>query len=264
MSTDISVLAKKIETDNRLMTEGGGNTLATYATGIDAKFRICQMLQQSQILPKALSTPQAILAVVLMGQEFGFAPLISCHIFDFIQGRATMRAAGMAALCTKEGGTFHVISNTSTSCKIRAVRPSRKWEETFEFTLEMAKRMGLAGKDNWIKNPEAMLYARCVSVLARRGWADVLGGLKSSEEMQDEEIVEGEPEPTTVRVMESVEARTTEAAQAITAEFAGQVDAEGEVIEEAPKHQLSDLKSVGEVKARQKLEQLKLKTADSI
>jgi hypothetical protein len=100
MSTDISVLAKKIETDNRLMTEGGGNTLATYATGIDAKFRICQMLQQSQILPKALSSPQAILAVVLMGQEFGFAPLISCHIFDFIQGRATMRAAGY-------GGSMH-------------------------------------------------------------------------------------------------------------------------------------------------------------
>lgn len=169
----------------------GGNTLADYARGIESKVAVCEMLLKSQVLPKALNSPQAIMAVILMGQEYGFAPMISCHMFDFIQGRATMRAAALAALCIKEGGAFHVISNTATSCKIRAVRPSKKWEETFEFTIEMAKRMGLAGKDNWQKHPEAMLYARCISVLARRGWADVLGGLLSSEEMEDsDEFVE--------------------------------------------------------------------------
>lgn len=261
--TDISALTKKIEVDNRLVTEGGGNTLATYAQGIDAKFRICQMLQQSQVLPKALNTPQAILAVVLMGQEYGFAPLVSCHLFDFIQGRATMRAAAMQALCMKEGGSFHVVSSTTTSCKIKAVRPSKGWEETFEFTNDMAKRMGLAGKDNWQKHPEAMHYARCISVLARHGWADVLGGLMSTEEVQDEQVVEGKPEPATIAVLESSEAKTDEAAKQIVAEFSSQFG-DIELEPEPVKPQLSAIKTTGETRAASKLEQLKLKTADNI
>jgi len=261
MGTDISVLAKKIESENRLQTEGGGNTLATYASGIDAKFRICQMLQQSQVLPKALSSPQAILAVVLMGQEYGFAPIVSCHLFDFIQGRASMRAAGMQALCVRNGGSFHVIEESATACKIKAFRPDRNWEQTFEFTIEMARRMGLAEKDNWKKHPEAMLYARCTSLLARRGWPDLIGGLQASEEMQDAAIVEEAPAESTAAVFASAEAQGAATVKAIEAEFTGSVDDNGEVVEEKPKAKLSDLNQSA-TKAKTRLEQLKKEMDD--
>lgn len=163
------------------------NTLQAYTEGLSAKLAFCQALIKSGLVPQSFKTPEAILAVTLKGQELGFAPMQALELFDFIQGRVTIRAAGMAALIQSRGGSIEMVEEGPTRCILRGVRPDRKWTQEVTFTMEEAGAMGLTGKDNWKKMPRFMLYARCVSVLCRRGWADLLCGLYSTEEMADSE-----------------------------------------------------------------------------
>jgi hypothetical protein len=151
------------------------------------------MLAKSGMIPQQFKTPQSVLAVILRGQELGITPMQSLEMFNFIQGKVTMSAAGLVALCQSRGGKFEVLEETDKACAIRATRPDRQWVQEYRFSIEDAHMMGLTGKDNWKKMPRWMLYARCVSVLCRRGWADILGGLYSSEEMRDSQAIEIEP-----------------------------------------------------------------------
>ncbi len=178
-----------VEMNNLVATKYGApteaNSLAGYAANLESKLKICDLLLKSRMLPSSLTSAQAVLAIVLKGQEYGFAPMTSCELFDFIEGRCAMRVAGMTALCQQEGGTFEVVEESADKCTIIAKRPSKKWEQKYTFKMSQAAAMGLSNKDNWKKMPEFMLYARCISVLCRRGWADILAGLYSSEEMSD-------------------------------------------------------------------------------
>jgi hypothetical protein len=47
---------------------------------------------------------------------------------------------------------------------------------TAEFTHEMAVAAGLAGKQNYKKHPDDMMWARAVSKLCRRLFADCFAG----------------------------------------------------------------------------------------
>ena len=195
------------------------NSLAGYAANLESKLKICDLLLKSRMLPGSLTSAQAVLAIVLKGQEYGFAPMTSCELFDFIQGRCAMRVAGMTALCKQEGGTFDVVEETADKCTIIAKRPSKKWEQKYTFKMSQAAAMGLSNKDNWKKMPEFMLYARCISVLCRRGWADILAGLYSSEEMSDgADVIDVSPQQSapkgagkTVEVLQAEEVKPTTA-----------------------------------------------------
>jgi hypothetical protein len=166
-----------------------GKSLGAYVSGLELKYRFCQMLTQGGMIPDSIKklgekAPQAALSIMLIGGEYGFAPMRSLELFNYIQGRVVPTAAALAAICVNSGGSFDVISETPQGVRIRARRPDRQWEATYEFTMNQAEKMGLALKDNWIKMPGFMMYARCVSVLARRGWPDIIGGLHAAEELE--------------------------------------------------------------------------------
>lgn len=163
----------------------GGKTLDHYAQNLEVKLKFCKLLIESGTIPAHFKNAGAVLAVILRGQEFGFTPIRSLELIDFIQGRATLRAAALQAIAMQAGGVFEVMEESVRACTIKARRPDKKWEQVFTFTIEQAASMGLAAKDNWKRMPQFMLYARCISVLCRRGWPDVIGGLYSKEELED-------------------------------------------------------------------------------
>jgi hypothetical protein len=170
------------------LTIGNGLNLASYAANLDAQLKVCNLLVQSRLLPKALQSPAQVFAVVTMGAEYGFTPVRSCHLFDYINGTVAPRAAALQAIATSAGGSFKTIELTEEKAVILAtrVRPGgSNWSEQVEYTIEDAKLAGLTGKDNWKKHPKDMLYARAVSRACRRGWQDVIGGLYSAEELEE-------------------------------------------------------------------------------
>lgn len=200
---------------NENAADFGGKTLDHYAQNLETKLKFCKLLIESATIPAHFKSAGAVLAVILRGQEFGFTPIRSLELIDFINGRATLRAAALQAIAMQAGGVFEVLEESARACTIKARRPDKKWEQVFTFTMEQAAVMGLAGKDNWKRMPQFMLYARCVSVLCRRGWPDVIGGLYSREELEDgpaalvvpAEAIEGE----TPTVEEGIEPPKTEA-----------------------------------------------------
>jgi hypothetical protein len=135
------------------------------------------------MVPQAYKTPEAILIAVLFGRELGFSPLRSLYMISVIQGAPTINAMGMKALALSKGGRIKTIHWDLTSCVLCGIRG--EWEEEVEYTWKDAEIAGLVGKDNWRKNPRAMLYARAVSIVCRNQWSDLLGGIYSTEEMID-------------------------------------------------------------------------------
>lgn len=184
---------------------GEGLSLMAYAKNLDDKFRFCQMLLQSQMVPTSYKSAQAVLTVILMGQEFGFSPLKSLDLFDYIEGRASMRAVGLAGLLVKNGGLIEIVEETPQKCTLKASRKSNGWTGTFTYSMEMAQKAGLASKHNWLKHPHAMLYARCISTLARRGWPDIVAGLPPTVEELQDEAAANEPAPQIAPAPKAVE-----------------------------------------------------------
>src|SRR5690606_26810589 len=78
---------------------------------------------------------------------------------------------------------------TSTRAVVKAQRKGSDKVATSTWTIERAREMNLLGKDNWKKQPTAMLLARATSEAARLVAADVLLGVPYSiEEIQDLEV----------------------------------------------------------------------------
>lgn len=159
-------------------------TLQTYAENLQSQLTVCELLLQSRMMPAHLNSKAAIYMIVITGQEYGFSPMRSIHLFDLIKGRVSPRACALQAIAQANHGRFFVVESTDEKITIRAERVDISWKETLTFSMQDAKRAGLTG-DNWTKYPRDMMYARCISRLARHGWADIIGGLNSYEEMED-------------------------------------------------------------------------------
>lgn len=164
------------------------NSLQAYSDGLDSKLRLCQLLIKGGMTPDHFRTPEAVLSVVLIGQELGFSPLQSLQNFAVIKGKVAPYAAALQAVAVSNGGRFTVLEQTDTSITVKAERTSNKWADTVTFTLADATKAGLTGNPSWAKYPRQMMYARATTILARRGWPDAIGGLRTAEEVEEIEV----------------------------------------------------------------------------
>jgi hypothetical protein len=176
--------------ENLPITQGPAS-IEMYSENLQQKLSFCQVMLKSGMVPQAYKTPESVLIAVLFGRELGFSPLRSLHMISVIQGTPTINAMGMKALALSKGGRFKVIQWDFTKCKLLCIRGD--WQEEYEYSWKDAEIAQLTTKDNWKKNPKAMLFARCVSIGCRNMWTDLLGGMYSTEEMIDslgEEIID--------------------------------------------------------------------------
>lgn len=144
---------------------------------LDAYMRQAEMLAASSLVPAQYrNKPADILVASLAGREVGMGPWASLTYVVVIQGKATINAEGRVALIRKAG---HSISGESSPERAVAHGKRRDTgdEMTVEWTIDMAKRAGLANQNSWKNYPESMLWARAVSQLSRMLFADVLMGV---------------------------------------------------------------------------------------
>jgi 5'-3' exonuclease len=131
--------------------------------------------------------PEQMLMTIMRGRELGLGAMASLELIDMIQGKPTMKAAGMLALCLQRKDVCEYIyceDMSDIACKWVTKRVGTPKEQKRTFTINDAEKMGLTGKDNWRKQPSVMLQWRACSQLIRMVYPDLINGLYAIEEME--------------------------------------------------------------------------------
>lgn len=180
-------------------------------------------LLPSGMLPAHIKTPEAAAAIILKGRELGIPPMQALSGIASINGKPVCGSELMLAIIYRDHGdsAIWIDDTTDTFCRISYAR--RGWPErkTYSFSMEDAKRAGVAGGQTWQKYPAAMLRARCISAVARMAFPDSIGGMYSPDELGGEVVVESDGEtvsfnPETGEIVEPQPARFTDDREAET------------------------------------------------
>ena len=151
----------------------------------DECFALAERVAKSSLMPQAYrGKPVDTAIAMLYGIEMGLSPMTALQRITVINGKPTLDAQGMVALVRQAG---HSISGdiTETEAKVTGKRGDTGDTMTSTFTMRDAELAGLARSQTYQKFPKDMLWARAVSQLCRRLFADVLMAASyGPEEMQ--------------------------------------------------------------------------------
>ena len=161
--------------------------LVEWAKAATAAHQLATALAQTAFVPQQYrGKPGEATAAILAGAELGFDPLASLRAFDNIQGTVAPKAITLRAVAQSKGHELEVTEESDTRAVVSYRRNGSANWQTVEWTIEHARSLGLVGKDNWKKQPRAMLVARATSEAARRVASDaILGIAYSAEELTD-------------------------------------------------------------------------------
>lgn len=104
---------------------------------------------------------------IIYGRELGLSPIVSMSSIHIIEGKPAMSSNLMAALIKRSGKyDYRVLRSDNEACVLAFKEKTVKgWEEVGEssFTIDDAKRAGVAARGVWVKYAKAMLFARAIS-----------------------------------------------------------------------------------------------------
>lgn len=168
-----------------LPTGKSGFSLAPQS--LDEAMRFADTMAKSSIVPKDYQgNPGNILVAVQWGAEIGLPPLQAMQNIAVVNGRPSIWGDAMIALVKGSGlleSITEEIDDGQATCTVqrRAEPPVSR-----TFTMEDAKRAGLAGKQGpWSQYPKRMLQMRARSWALRDVFPDVLKGVYIAEEARD-------------------------------------------------------------------------------
>ena len=122
---------------------------------------------QSGAFPDTKNAAQGIVKIIA-GAELGIPPFQAMRDLSFVQGKLTMAGAAIAARIKTSGVyDYEPVTFTESACVLRFTKNGKAIPPDISFTLEDARRLGLAGKDNYQKQARTMLFWRAVTMGAR-------------------------------------------------------------------------------------------------
>ena len=126
-----------------------------------------------------------VLVTIMHGAALGMSPAQALANMHVIEGRPTLSADAMRGICVANKDVCEYFRVLETSATIATMETKRVGDPPvgLSFTIDQAKRAGLAGRGNWSKYPDAMLRARCGSGLARMVYPDLLAGIYDPDEL---------------------------------------------------------------------------------
>ncbi|GAA1455233.1 hypothetical protein [Nocardiopsis tropica] len=144
---------------------------------------IAESLASTSFVPKSLQgNPHNIIGAILAGYEMGLQPMAALRSIDIIQGTPALRAHAMRGLVQSKGHEVQLRESTEAVCVMRGRRKGEKeWQEV-TWTIERAQQLGLLAKDQWKKQPTAMLVARATGEICRLVASDVLHAMPYARE----------------------------------------------------------------------------------
>ncbi len=130
----------------------------------------------------------AAMVIILTGRSLGLDPTAALRGTHVVKGKAVTSSDMIVGIVRKSGecASWVVIKSTAEECTIETRRKGDDAPVRHTWTMEMAKRAGLANKDNWRAYPHAMLRARCSAELGRMVYPDFLLGVYVEGEIPEE------------------------------------------------------------------------------
>lgn len=151
----------------------------------DECLRIAEMAAKERLF--GVRSPQEAFIRVLAGMSVGLNPIQAMGAIHVIEGRPTLSASMMVAVCMRETSIcekFHCVESTAEKATYVTKRRGQP-EMTLTFTIEQAQKAGLTGRGPWKAHTEDMLRARAASKLARMVYPDLLAGMYTPDEVVD-------------------------------------------------------------------------------
>lgn len=159
---------------------------------------------QLQIMAKAvtesglfgLKNQNQAFTLMLIAEAEGIPAIKAVQMYSIINGMPSLKSTEVQARFQKSGGKLQWIETTDKKAVCKMSHPDGG-EYTSEFSIEIAKQMGLATKDNWVKMPKQMLMARAITAGVRALYPACLNNMYSDMEAVDmpkEDIIETEIE----------------------------------------------------------------------
>lgn len=157
--------------------------------------RIAVNLVGSKLLPPELQDRGSLFLLLLQGADLGLSVAQAIRGLSIIKGKPVMNADLMAALCTGNTSVcerFECVEATHEKVTYETKRVGRE-PRRVSFSMEDAKQAQLLGRgadSNWAKYPVDMMHARAKARLAKQVYPDLLFGVISQEEREDEMAIE--------------------------------------------------------------------------
>lgn len=152
-----------------------------------AQVEYAKTIAVSDLLPAAYrGKPANVLIATNLGSAMGLTPAESLYRIHVIQGRPTASAELIAANVRKAGHRLRVQGDESQAVAqiIRTDDPEFVFESRWD--MDRARRMDLANKDGWKKQPGTMLKWRAITEVARLACPEALYGVAYiAEEIED-------------------------------------------------------------------------------
>lgn len=153
---------------------------------VRAAAEIAGYISNTDFVPQALrGKPDQISAAILYGDEVGLPPMRSLAMIVVIKGTPSLRAEAQRAMILAAGHELWFEESTTTRAIAAGRRKGSDRVARITFTMDDAKRAGLAGQQNYRTYPAEMLRARASAALARATFPDIIGGLAATEEIED-------------------------------------------------------------------------------
>lgn len=149
---------------------------------------LAQTVAQTDFVPSAMrNKPAAVAACILTGHELGIGPMESLRSVHIIDGRASLAAELIRSRYLAAGHKLWTEELSTTRVVVAGHRGDDPGHITkVTWTMDDARKAGLANKQNWAKYPRQMLTARATAELCRLVAPDASGGLPSVEELEGE------------------------------------------------------------------------------
>lgn len=141
--------------------------------------QMAKALSHSAMFAKRFNgNPADVLGAVMLGKSMGIEPISALTSINVINGTPTASAMLIAALIRRAGHRIDYQRDEKrlvVSCTITRADDGSSVTETW--SMDRAKRMGLAGRGMWAKDPMTMLSWRALTSAARLAVPDVVLGL---------------------------------------------------------------------------------------
>ena len=164
------------------VTDDGMAELMKQAEAISAAHKLATVLCNTAMVPATFKgKPDDAAAAILYGAEVGLKPQQALQQVFVVHGQPAIYARTMAALLKAKGYKFSTVESTDESVTVDGVSP-RGERETSTWTIQRAKTAGYTSNKKYQTDPQAMLYAKAISEVARKLAPDVLLGIKYTAE----------------------------------------------------------------------------------